>query len=52
MVRAKRKYTAEEIVMLLRQMGVDGERQDDTAGVPGSGITEQTYYRWRKVTVG
>jgi Transposase len=24
------------------------ERQDDPGGVPGGGITEQTYYRWRK----
>ncbi len=46
---AKGKYTAEEIVTLLRQVKLAIGRSKATAqACRESGITEQTYYRWRK----
>ena len=46
---AKRKYTAEEIVALLRQVEVSMANGKTTPqAYRESGITEQTYYRWRK----
>ena len=49
MARGK-KHTPEQIVSLLRQIEVArSEREDDAGSVPKeAGITEQTYYRWRK----
>jgi putative transposase len=46
---AKRRYTAEEIVTVLRQVEVAIANGKATPhACRESGITEQTYYRWRK----
>jgi putative transposase len=46
---AKRRYTAEEIVTVLRQVEVSIANGKGTPqACRESGITEQTYYRWRK----
>jgi putative transposase len=46
---AKRKYKAEEIVAVLRQVEVSMANGKTTPqACRESGITEQTYYRWRK----
>jgi putative transposase len=46
---AKRRYTAEEIVTALRQVEVAVANGKATPhACRESGITEQTYYRWRK----
>ena len=46
---AKRKYTAEEIVTVLRQVEVAiGNGKTTPHACREGGITEQTYYRWRK----
>jgi putative transposase len=46
---AKRRYTAEEIVTVLRQVEVSiGNGKPTPQACRESGITEQTYYRWRK----
>ena len=46
---AKRRYTAEEIVMVLRQVEVAAANGKPTPqACREAGITEQTYYRWRK----
>ena len=46
---AKRRYTAEEIVTVLRQVEVSVANGKTTpAACRESGIAEQTYYRWRK----
>jgi putative transposase len=46
---AKRRYTAEEIVTVLRQVEVAvGGGKPTPQACRESGITEQTYYRWRK----
>jgi putative transposase len=46
---AKRRYTAEEIVTVLRQVEVSIANGKMTPqACRESGITEQTYYRWRK----
>ena len=46
---AKRKYTADEIVTLLRQVEVSMANGKTTPqACRESGITEQTYYWWRK----
>lgn len=49
MAKAK-THTAEQVVSLLRQIEVAvAERQDDLRfACHEGGITEQTYYRWRK----
>jgi len=48
MARGK-KHTAEQIVSLLRQIEVGVANGKTTpAACRESGITEQTYYRWRK----
>jgi putative transposase len=48
MVRGK-KHTAEQIVSLLRQIEVAVANGKTTpVACRESGITEQTYYRWRK----
>jgi len=46
---AKRRYTAEEIVTVLRQVEIAIATGKTTAqACREDGITEQTYYRWRK----
>jgi putative transposase len=46
---AKRRYTAEEIVTVLRQVEVAvGSGKPTPHACREAGITEQTYYRWRK----
>jgi transposase-like protein len=46
---AKRRYTAEEIVTVLRQVEVGIANGKTTPqACREAGITEQTYYRWRK----
>ena len=46
---AKRRYTAEEIVTVLRQVEVTIANGKSTPqACRESEITEQTYYRWRK----
>jgi len=46
---AKRKYTAEEIVTVLRQIEVSiGSGKPTPQACREAGMTEQTYYRWRK----
>jgi putative transposase len=46
---AKRKYTAEEIVTVLRQVEVAiGNGKTTPHACREAGITEQTFYRWRK----
>jgi putative transposase len=46
---AKRRYTAEEIVTVLRQVEVAVANGKTTPqACRESEITEQTYYRWRK----
>jgi putative transposase len=46
---AKRRYKAEEIVTVLRQVEVAIANGKTTPlACRESGITEQTYYRWRK----
>ena len=46
---AKRRYTAEEIVTVLRQVEVGIANGKTTPqACRENGIAEQTYYRWRK----
>lgn len=46
---AKRRYTAKEIVTVLRQVEVALANSKPTPqACREAGITEQTYYRWRK----
>lgn len=43
------RYTTEQIVVILRQVEVQCSQGKSIAeAVRQSGITEQTYYRWRK----
>ena len=46
---AKKRFRAEQIIGLLRQAEVDlAQGQKTTEVCRKLGITEQTYYRWRK----
>lgn len=46
---AKKKYTAEQIIGMLREVEVLlGQGQTVAHAVRHIGIVEQTYYRWRK----
>jgi putative transposase len=46
---AKKKYTAEQIIGMLREVEVLlGQGQTVAHAVRHVGIVEQTYYRWRK----
>ena len=46
---AKKRYTAETIIRKLREAEVlQGQGQTITQVVKQLGITEQTFYRWRK----
>ncbi len=48
MSRGKR-YTAEQIIKILREVELySGQGQPITQAVRSCGISEQTYYRWRK----
>lgn len=43
------KYTTEQIIVKLREVEVlCGQGQSISAAARQAGITEQTYYRWRK----
>jgi len=50
---SKKRFTPEQIITMLRQAEVELS-QGETVGVVcrGLGITEQTYYRWRKLYGG
>lgn len=44
-----KKYTAEQIIVKLREVKVlCGRRMTVAESVRQIGVTEQTYYRWRK----
>ena len=46
---ARKKHSAEQIVALLRQIEVElANHQSIGQACKEAGITEQTYYRWRK----
>jgi len=46
---AKRRYTTEQIIVILRQVEVQCAQGKSVAeAVRQAGITEQTYYRWRR----
>ena len=46
---AKKRYTVEQIIRHLREAGVELAKGQTTGEVCRKlGITEQTYYRWRK----
>ncbi len=46
---ARQRYKAEEIIMKLREVEIHQGKGLDTAGACRQvGITEATYYRWRK----
>lgn len=46
---ARKKFTTEQIVVILRQVEIACFQGKSIAeAVRSSGITEQTYYRWRK----
>jgi len=46
---SKRRYTAEDIVKLLREVEVlQSQGQTTVEACRQIGVTEQTYYRWRK----
>jgi transposase-like protein len=48
MSRGKR-YTAEQIIRILREVEIySGQGQPVAMAVRSCGISEQTYYRWRK----
>ena len=45
---AKQNYTAEEIIVKLREVEIlAGRGQTIAVAVRNTGISEQTYYRWR-----
>lgn len=45
----KKNYTTEQIIIILRQIEVlCGQGKTIAEAVRQAGITEQTYYRWRK----
>src|SRR5271157_5360848 len=46
---ARKKHSAEQVVAILRQIEVEVAHQKPLAqACKEAGITEQTYYRWRK----
>ena len=46
---ARKKHSAEQIVAILRQIEVEVANHKPTGqACRETGITEQTYYRWRK----
>jgi transposase-like protein len=45
----KKRFSAEQIVMLLRQIEVAmGQGKSSSVACREAGISEQSYYRWRK----
>jgi transposase-like protein len=45
----RKNYTAEQIVVILRKVEVlCGQGKTITEAVKAQGVTENTYYRWRK----
>lgn len=50
----KKRYTPEQIISILRKAEVELAQSQKTIAVVcrGLGITEQTYYRWRKLYGG
>ena len=45
----RKRYTSEQIILQLREAEVELAKGQSTTAVCGKlGITEQTYYRWRK----
>jgi putative transposase len=50
---ARKRYTTEQIIGLLREAEVRlGQGQTTGAVCRGIGISEQTYYRWRRIYGG
>jgi len=50
---AKKKFKAEQIVVMLREAEIQiAKGVDLTQACNGLGISEQTYYRWRKAYGG
>ena len=48
----KTKYTAEQIIVLLREMEVHCSQGKTIAEAARQiGVTEQTYFRWRKQNI-
>ena len=46
---AKKRHTAEQIISKLREAEVPpGQGHENATCLPELGVTEQTYYRWRK----
>jgi putative transposase len=46
---SRKRYTAEQIIGMLREVGVClSQGQKVSESCRGLGITEQTYYRWRR----
>ncbi len=44
-----KKYTAEQIIKILREVEIhSGQGKTISQGCRSCGITEQTFYRWRK----
>jgi putative transposase len=51
---SRKRYTPEQIISILRQAEVELAQSHKTVALVcrGLGITEQTYYRWRKLYGG
>ncbi len=50
---ARKKFKAEEIVMILRDIELSiGQGADTVQACRNSGVSEQSYYRWRKTYGG
>jgi hypothetical protein len=46
---SRKRYTAEQIIGMLREVEVELSRGQKLGHICGNlGITEQTYYRWRR----
>ena len=45
---ARKNYTTEQIIVKLREVELHCNQGKTIARRPEAGITEQTYYRWRK----
>ncbi len=46
---ARKRHSAEQIVSMLRQIEIDtGKGESCAVACKKAGVTEQTYYRWRK----
>ena len=50
---ARKRYTPEDIIKILRLVEIDiGQGRITGQACKTAGITEQTYYRWRKENGG